>query len=498
MLGGGSNMLISDAGIRGLVIYNRCRQCASTRRPAASIRPTDAPSVAESGAAHGGCRPRHSVREGLHGLEWAVSVPGTVGGAVVGNAGAHGGEVKDNLEHALLIDEPTRWSNVRWRDFRLCLSQQPPQAAGRLRAGFNAGGAERQFPSGVRRPAEIKAHAPTNILHHRRRTQPVEPSLGSTFVNPPGDFAGRLIEAAGLKGTHVGGVEVSELHANFLVNRGGVGAARAADAGAVDPPGSSNCPDALWRATWNRKCSWWANGLGFMSDKWLRAYDERPQILAWASSLAGAAANMKSRWPAQRNVMDALREAGHRSCPSASRRKGAGWRAGDPVHGSYATRPRAASNSMRPPRATARLSTNLADSWALLPHGDRRSALPPIDVIFPVLHGPYGEDGTVQGLLEMANLPYVGCGVLAAPLAMDKDVAKQLFAAAGLPQTPLRAWCMRRTWRSNPDAVCTAGRSRAGLPVLCQAGQPGQQRRHQQGARAATNWTQALDLAAAV
>ena len=72
--------------------------------------------------------------------------------------------------------------------------------------------------------------------------------------------------------------------------------------------------------------------------------------------------------------------------------------------------------------------------WGLLPQGEAGQPLPAIDVIFPVLHGPYGEDGTVQGMLEMANLPYVGCGVLASACGMDKDVAKRLFAQAGLPQ----------------------------------------------------------------
>jgi UDP-N-acetylmuramate dehydrogenase len=76
--------------------------------------------------------------------------------------------------------------------------------------------------------ATIKATA-DQYLQHRRRTQPVEPSVGSTFKNPPGDYAGRLIEAAGLKGRQVGGAEVSTQHANFILNRGGAGAARAAD-----------------------------------------------------------------------------------------------------------------------------------------------------------------------------------------------------------------------------------------------------------------------------
>ena len=93
-----------------------------------------------------------------------------------------------------------------------------------------------------------------------------------------------------------------------------------------------------------------------------------------------------------------------------------------------------------------------ADTWAMLPHGDRNEALPAIDVIFPVLHGPYGEDGTIQGLLEMANIPYVGCGVLSSAVAMDKAVAKKLFDAAGLKQTPSML-VIRPDWQSEPGEV---------------------------------------------
>ncbi len=75
-----------------------------------------------------------------------------------------------------------------------------------------------------------------------------------------------------------------------------------------------------------------------------------------------------------------------------------------------------------------------------------------LDVVFPVLHGPYGEDGSVQGLLELADIPYVGCGVLASALAMDKVAAKRMFAAVGLPQTRWRS-VRRRAWTRHPEAV---------------------------------------------
>ncbi|HMN30218.1 MAG TPA: FAD-binding protein, partial [Caldilineaceae bacterium] len=106
VLGGGSNILISDAGIRGMVIYNRCRAVRIDAAPLHCHGPVDERPYlfAESGAAMAGVA-RTTIKAGLTGLEWAVSVPGTIGGAVVGNAGAHGGEVKDTLVDVLLIDE---------------------------------------------------------------------------------------------------------------------------------------------------------------------------------------------------------------------------------------------------------------------------------------------------------------------------------------------------------------------------------------------------------
>src|SRR4029450_11830272 len=88
-----------------------------------------------------------------------------------------------------------------------------------------------------------------------------------------------------------------------------------------------------------------------------------------------------------------------------------------------------------------------------------------LDVIFPVLHGPYGEDGTVQGLLELANVPYVGAGVLASAVGMDKAVMKLLFAAAGLPNCPYRA-VMRHDFQARRDAVAKELESALGFPMF--------------------------------
>lgn len=215
LLGGGSNVLVGDGGFRGLVIVNRCRQVVV--HEAGEV---DDPVLlsAESGTLLAGLA-RTAVREGLAGLEWAVSVPGTVGGAVVGNAGAHGGSIADNLWQAEVLDglgSVTTWQQAdfsyAYRRSRLKYPEDD-QAAGAvvLIAVF-------RLLRGAR--AELDERA-ARFLAHRRATQPTEASAGSMFRNPAGDYAGRLIEAVGLKGTQVGQVQFSPIHANFLVNLGG-------------------------------------------------------------------------------------------------------------------------------------------------------------------------------------------------------------------------------------------------------------------------------------
>ncbi len=97
--------------------------------------------------------------------------------------------------------------------------------------------------------------------------------------------------------------------------------------------------------------------------------------------------------------------------------------------------------------------------------GATGEAFPPIDVVFPVLHGPFGEDGTVQGLLELAGIPYVGCGVLASSLAMDKIACKNVLAAHGLPVIPSRA-VMRTLWETQPTGVIADIEAGLGYPVF--------------------------------
>ncbi len=233
VLGGGSNVLVSDAGVRGLVIAVQTREVALRRGvPGPEGEHGDQGElyiVADAGVPLAGLA-RWAIKNGWAGLEWAVSVPGTVGGAVVGNAGAHGGDMAGNVA----------WVQVLWpgqgRQVWLAAELGFAYRSSRLKALQAAAGAQSTAadrPANMLQPvvltvglhavpgsvAEMEARA-ERYLAQRRATQPVEPSAGSIFRNPPGDYAGRLIEAVGLKGYRHGGAQVSPRHANFIINLG--------------------------------------------------------------------------------------------------------------------------------------------------------------------------------------------------------------------------------------------------------------------------------------
>lgn len=212
ILGGGSNVLISDRGMRGLVILNRARRLRFDEQ-------ANPPQVwAESGA-NLGVAARQAAQRGLAGLEWAASIPGTVGGAVVGNAGAHGGDMAGNLLLAEILHQndsrrvmqPQRevWPVEKFEyAYRSSILKRAPGEAVVLaaRLRLQADGAE-----------AVQARL-DEFVAYRKRTQPPGASLGSIFKNPPGDYAGRLIEAAGLKSARRGGAQISPVHANFFIN----------------------------------------------------------------------------------------------------------------------------------------------------------------------------------------------------------------------------------------------------------------------------------------
>jgi UDP-N-acetylmuramate dehydrogenase len=203
MLGGGSNVLVSDRGVRGLVVLNR----AKTVR----FHNGDQPSVtAESGVVFSNLANR-CASKGFGGLEWAATVPGTVGGAVYGNAGAFGGDMAGNLIRAELLTK-----NGRERF-----------SAGQMVYGYRTSILKRAELDAIVLSAELslknstKEEATVKIEQfsaHRKATQPPGASMGSMFKNPNGDYAGRLIEAAGLKGVRIGNAEISPVHGNFFIN----------------------------------------------------------------------------------------------------------------------------------------------------------------------------------------------------------------------------------------------------------------------------------------
>lgn len=205
VLGNASNILISDRGYRGVIIINRSKNI--------QFEEADSPPTVTcaSGNNLGGLA-RQAAIHGLSGMEWAATVPGTVGGAVYGNAGAHGSDIQTNLVLAEILHPDTgrdRWTCEQF-DFayRSSVLKRTLNPTVILTAQFR-----------LTRSTKEAVQADMEKFNTRRRaTQPPGASMGSMFKNPPGDFAGRLIEAAGLKGIRVGSAEISTLHANFFIS----------------------------------------------------------------------------------------------------------------------------------------------------------------------------------------------------------------------------------------------------------------------------------------
>ena len=200
ILGGGSNVLVSDRGVRGVVILNQARKVAFDETSA-------------------GPRVRRSVDRDWLGLEWAATIPGTVGGAVVGNAGAHGGDIASSLEVAEILQQnrkPESWRVERLNyGYRDSVLKNVPGSVVVLEAAFRLKTAQESLAKA--KLAEFAAY--------RQRTQPGGASWGSMFKNPAEKYAGRLIDTAGLKGLQIGGARVSTKHANFFLNLGDASAA---------------------------------------------------------------------------------------------------------------------------------------------------------------------------------------------------------------------------------------------------------------------------------
>ncbi len=234
LVGNGTNVLFSDAGAQGIV----ARMVLDEWR----VEDVDAEHVRLIAGA-GVNLPKlvnELARRGLTGLEWGAGVPGTVGGAVVSNAGAHGACVADTLESARVLFVPEHAGDeVTIRELtapELKLGYRRSRFRATREIIFDDEGRPSAAPRATIEPCEMITGATFLLKHadpaevqnrvaaykrHRKETQPSQQSAGSVFKNPPGDHSGRLIEAAGLKGHQLGQAQISPVHANFIVNLGG-------------------------------------------------------------------------------------------------------------------------------------------------------------------------------------------------------------------------------------------------------------------------------------
>lgn len=201
ILGYGANVLVSDAGVPGLVILNR----------AEGLRIRGEEIWAESGA-NLVALARRACEAEIGGFEFLVGIPGTLGGAIVGNAGTREEWIGERVLEVEVMDErgdlivrPQAQLDFGYRRSRL-------QRTGEVVVAARMKGS---------RASRSSIEAKMQRMLEARKHQPSGPSAGSVFKNPPGDYAGRLIEACGLKGYRLGGAVISERHANFILNTGG-------------------------------------------------------------------------------------------------------------------------------------------------------------------------------------------------------------------------------------------------------------------------------------
>lgn len=213
VVGNGSNLLVSDAGYNGVIIH--------LFKNMSEIRTEGNHMILQAGALLARAA-RTACREGLSGLEFASGIPGTVGGALVMNAGAYGGEMKDVVSRVTVLT-----SEGESREYT---KEQMAFGYRRSRLTEEAGIVlETEFTLHPGRTEEIQARM-EELKEKRVLKQPLEyASAGSTFKRPEGHFAGKLIEDAGLRGFRIGDAQVSEKHCGFVINRGNASASEIAE-----------------------------------------------------------------------------------------------------------------------------------------------------------------------------------------------------------------------------------------------------------------------------
>jgi UDP-N-acetylmuramate dehydrogenase len=205
VIGGGSNLLVSDAGVDGVAI-----KAINTRWAVeGNVVVVDAGVTIANLA-------RRLAKQGYGGLEWAANVPGTVGGACVNNAGAFGGDTASCAVAASVVDAEGRTQRLSAAE----LGYAYRTSVLKRRELGDIAVTQVSFRLQPSTPAEADGKV-KEFNAQRMRSQPRISSAGSVFANPSGDYSGRLIESAGLKGATIGSAQISEQHANFIVNVGG-------------------------------------------------------------------------------------------------------------------------------------------------------------------------------------------------------------------------------------------------------------------------------------
>jgi UDP-N-acetylmuramate dehydrogenase len=242
-VGNGTNILYADAGVRGIVA-----RMALNNYTIEDHRDGTALLLAEAGVSWPRLLNELAVL-GWGGLEFGPGIPGTLGGGVISNAGAHNSDMSQVLEWIEVLDargasESSDGVTIpmlrRYLHDEIDLSYRHSRFREKRRINFNAQGYPIVPPRGLIEPAEIIIQLGIRLHHedpeklrtiieehkqHRKKTQPPQKSAGSVFKNPAGDYAGRLVDQAGMKGTTHGKAQISKRHANFIVNSGGASAA---------------------------------------------------------------------------------------------------------------------------------------------------------------------------------------------------------------------------------------------------------------------------------
>jgi len=219
-IGLGSNLLIRDKGVRGTLIYLHgvINHIRIENNPEAAQPDTKRPMFGVLYAEAGVASPkvaRFAARHELIGAEFLAGIPGTVGGALAMNAGCYGHETWGHVSQVLTVNRKGKLHRRSPREYRVSYRHVESEVA--RNEWFVAAWFLLQRGDGKASRDEI-----TRLLERRVASQPLQlPNAGSVFRNPPGDYAARLIESCGLKGMQIGGAQVSEKHANFIVNRGG-------------------------------------------------------------------------------------------------------------------------------------------------------------------------------------------------------------------------------------------------------------------------------------